>query len=141
MSIQVLKKDQGKSSTKNTYKMAVLLTVSVRVLIAIYRMDQASMSELLTFIDKNRIVREDDIKIFIKLTMSKVDSVFQKILIEEKIGCLLRELPLREIERQRLMLYTESLLPTWFTILQKSLKMTVTLGVQVMMFHLFRLAR
>ena len=121
--------------------MAVLLTVSVRVLIAIYRMDQASMSELLTFIDKNRIVREDDIKIFIKLTMSKVDSVFQKILLEEKIGRLLRELPLREIERQQLMLYTESLLPTWFTILQKSLKMTVTLGVQVMMFHLFRLAR
>ena len=121
--------------------MAVLLTVSVRVLIAIYRMDQASMSELLTFIDKNRIVREDDIKIFIKLTMSKVDSVFQKILLEEKIGRLLRELPLREIERQRLMLYTESLLPTWFTILQECLKMTVTLGVQVMMFHLFRLAR
>ena len=126
---------------KNTYKMAVLLTFSVRVLIAIYRMDQASMSELLTFIDKNRIVREDDIKIFIKLTMSKVDSVFQKILLEEKIGRLLRELPLREIERQRLMLYTESLLPTWFTILQKTLKMTVTLGVQVMMFHLFHLAR
>ena len=120
--------------------MAVLLTVSVRVLIAIYRMDQASMSELLTFIDKNRIVREDDIKIFIKLTMSKVDSVFQKILLEEKIGRLLRELPLREIERQRLMLYTESLLPTWFTMLQKSLKLTMILGFQVMMFHFLRFA-
>ena len=120
--------------------MAVLLTFSVRVLNTTCGMDQASMFELLTFVEKNRIVREDDIKIFIKLSMCKVDSVFQKILLEEKIYRLLKELPLREIERERLMLYTESLLPTWFTTLQKSLKLTMTLGFQVMMFHFLRFA-
>ena len=118
--------------------MAVLLTFSVRVLNTTCRMDQASMFELLTFVEKNRIVREDDIKIFIKFSMCKVDSVFQKILLEEKIYRLLKELPLREIERERLMLYTESLLPTWFTMLQKSLKLTMTLGFQVMIFHFLR---
>ena len=40
--------------------MAVLLTFSVRVLNTICRMDQASMRELLTFVEMNRIVREDD---------------------------------------------------------------------------------
>ena len=120
--------------------MAVLLTFSVRVLNTTCGMDQASMFELLTFVEKNRIVREDDIKIFIKLSICKVDSVFQKILLEEKIYHLLKELPLREIERERLMLYTESLLPTWFTMLQKSLKLTMTLGFQVMMFHFLRFA-
>ena len=118
--------------------MAVLLTFSVRVLNTTCGMDQASMFELLTFVKKNRIVREDDIKIFIKLSMCKVDSVFQKILLEEKIYRLLKELPLREIEREWLMLYTESLLPTWFTMLQKSLKLTMTLGFQVMIFHFLR---
>ena len=120
--------------------MAVLLTFSVRVPNTTCGMDQASMFELLRFVEKNRIVREDDIKIFIKLSMCKVDSVFQKILLEEKIYRLLKELPLREIERERLMLYTESLLPTWFTMLQKSLKLTMTLGFQVMMFHFLRFA-
>ena len=47
--------------------MAVLLTFSVRVLNTTCRMDQASIRELLTFVEKNRIVREDDIKIFIRL--------------------------------------------------------------------------
>ena len=103
-------------------------------------MDEASMFELLTFVEKNRIVREDDVKIFIKLSMCKVDSVFQKILLEEKIYLLLKELLLREIERERLLLYTESLLPTWFTMLQKSLKLTMTLGFQVMIFHFLRFA-
>ena len=120
--------------------MAVLLTFSVRVLNATYRMDQASMRELLTFVEKNRIAREDDIKIFMRLSMWTVDSVFQKILLEEKIYRLLKELPLREIERERLMLYTGSLFPTWFTMLQKSLKMTMTLGFQVMIFHFLRFA-
>ena len=98
------------------------------------------MRELLTFVEKNRIVREDDIKIFIRLSMCKVDSVFQKILLEEKIYRLLKELRLREIERERLMLYTESLIPTWFTMLQKSLKLPMTLGFQVMIFHFLCLA-
>ena len=98
-------------------------------------MDQASIRELLTFVKKNRIVRENDIKIFIGLSLCKVDSVFQKILPEEKIYRLLKELSLREIERERLMLYTESLLPTWFTMLQKGLKLTMTLGFQVMISH------
>ena len=120
--------------------MAVLLTFSVRMLNATYRMDQASMRELLTFVEKNRIAREDDIKIFMRLSMCTVDSVFQKILLEEKIYRLLKELPLREIERERLMLYTGSLFHTWFTMLQKSLKMTMTLGFQVMIFHFLRFA-
>ena len=120
--------------------MAVLLTFSVRVLNTTCGMDQASMRELLTFAEKNRIVREDDIKIFIKLSICKVDSAFQKILLEEKIYRLLKELPLREIERERLLLYTKSLLPTWFTMLQKSLKLTMTLGFQVMIFHVLRFA-
>ena len=71
---------QGESNMKNSHKMAVLLTFSVRVLNTTRRMDQASMRELLTFVEKNRIV---------KLSMCKVDSVFQKILLEEKIYCLL----------------------------------------------------
>ena len=48
---------------KNPHKMAV------RVLNTTCRMNQASMRELLTFVEKNKIVREDDIKIFIRLSM------------------------------------------------------------------------
>ena len=134
MSIQVLKRS-GQKQYEKPHKMAVLLTFSVRVLNTTCRMDQASMRESLTFVEKNRVVRENDIKIFIRLSMCKVDSVFQTILLEEKIYCLLKELPLREIERERLVLYTASLLPTWFTMLQRSLKLRMTLGFQVMIFH------
>ena len=65
--------------------MAVVLTFCVRVLNTTCRMDQALMRELLAFVENNRIVRKDDIKIFIRLSMCKVDSVFQKISLEEKM--------------------------------------------------------
>ena len=64
---------------KNSHKkLAVLLTFSIRVLNTTCGMDQALMRELLTFVKKNRIVREDDIKIFIKLSMCKVIQFFKR---------------------------------------------------------------
>ena len=58
--------------------MAVLLTFSVRGLNTTCGMDQASMFELLTFVEKNRIVREDDIKIFIKPQCAKSIQFFKR---------------------------------------------------------------
>ena len=56
-------------------------------------------SELLSFINKYRLVREDDLVFYIHTSMEEVQSTCQKLELS-KIRVLLRELPLTCEERQ-----------------------------------------
>ena len=73
-------------------------------------------SELLSFIDKYRLVREDDLVFYIRTSMEEVQSTCQKLELSGKIRVLLRELPLTCEERHRLITYAES----FFTSVEKS---------------------
>ena len=65
-------------------------------------------SELLTFIDKYRLVREDDLVLYIRTSMEEVQNTCQKLELNGKIRVLLRELPLTCEERHRLVTYAKS---------------------------------
>ena len=65
-------------------------------------------SELLSFLDKYRLVREDDLVFYIRTSMEKVQSTCQKLELCGKIRVLLRELPLTCEERHRLIRYAKS---------------------------------
>ena len=56
-------------------------------------------SELLSFIQEYRLVREEDIMFYICMSMEEVQSMSQKVELSEKIKVLLSELPLTVKER------------------------------------------
>ena len=59
-------------------------------------------NELLRFVQKYRLVREEDIMFFICLSMEEVQSTSQIVELSGKIRVLLCELPLTVKERHRL---------------------------------------
>ena len=93
-------------------------------------------SELLSFIDKYRLVREDDPVFYIRTNMEEVQSTCQKVELSGKIRVLLRELPLACEERHRLMTYAKSFLPLWIRVLQISLDASIVVGGMLLLSHL-----
>ena len=93
-------------------------------------------SELLTFIDKYRLVREDDLVFYIRTSMEEVQSTCQKLELNVKIRVLLRELPLTCEERHRLITYAKSFLPLWIKVLQISLDASIVVRGVLLLSHL-----
>ena len=93
-------------------------------------------SELLSFIDKYRLVREDDLVFYIRTNMEEVQSTCQKVELSGNIRVLLRELPLTCEERHRLMTYAKSFLPLWIRVLQISLDASIVVGGMLLLSHL-----
>ena len=93
-------------------------------------------SELLSLIDKYRLVREDDLVFYIRTSMEEVQSTCQKLELSGKIRVLLRELPLTCAERHRLITYAKSFLPLWIRVLQISLDASTVVGGMLLLSHL-----
>ena len=75
--------------------MVDLLKESHIPLFSLKKMEQEKKkSELLSYIDKYRLVREDDLVFYIRTSMEEVQSTCQKLEPSGKIRVLLRELPL-----------------------------------------------
>ena len=103
------------------------------------RMEQEEKrSELLSFIDKYRLVREDDLVFYIRMSMEEVHSTCQKLELSGKIRVLLRELPLTCEERHRLITYVKSFLPLWIRVLQMSLDTSIVVGGFLLLSHLMK---
>ena len=85
-------------------------------------------SELLSYTNKYRLVREDDLVFYIHMSMEEVQSTCQKMELSGKIRVLLRELPLTCKERHRLIMYAKSFLPLWIRVLQISLDASIVVG-------------
>ena len=117
--------------------MGDLLTEGHRPLFSSIRMEQEKKeSELLSFIDKYRLVREDDLVFYICTSMEEVQSTCQKLELSGKIRVLLRELPLTCEERHRLIMYAKSFLPLWIRVLQISLDASIVVGGIMLLSHL-----
>ena len=95
-------------------------------------------SELLSFIDKYRLVREDDLVFYIRTSMEEVQSMCQKLELSSKIRVLLRELPLTCEERHRLITYAKSL-SVWIRVLQISLDASIVVGGILLLLYLTKL--
>ena len=95
-------------------------------------------SELLTFIDKYRLVKEDDLVFYIRMSMKEVQSMCQKLELNGKIRVLLRELPLTCEERHRLITYVKSFLPLWIKVFQISLDASIVVGGILLLSHLMK---
>ena len=95
-------------------------------------------SELLNLIDEYRLVREDDLVLYIRTSMEQVQRTCQKVELSGKISELLRELPLSCKERQRLMSYTKSFLPLWIRVIQRSLDATIVVGGLLLLTHMMK---
>ena len=67
-------------------------------------------SELLSLIQEYRLVREEELMFYIRMSMEEVQSMCQKVELSEKIRVLLSELPLLVKERHGLLDYTRSFL-------------------------------
>ena len=93
-------------------------------------------SELLSFIDKYRLVREDDLVFYIRTSMEEVQSACQKLELSGKIRVLLRESPLTCEERHRLITYVKSSLLLWITVLQISSDTSIMVGGILLLLHL-----
>ena len=93
-------------------------------------------SELLSYIDKYRLVREDDLVFYIRTSMEEVQSMCQKLELSGKIRVSLRELPLTCEERHRLITYVKSFLPLWIRVLQISLDASIVIGGILLLSHL-----
>ena len=87
----------------------------------------------MSFIDKYRLVREDDL---VFLHSYEVQSTCQKLELSGKIRVLLRELPLTCEERHRLITYAKSFLPLWTRALQISLDAPIVVGGIPLLSHL-----
>ena len=75
--------------------MVDLLKESDMPLFSSKKMEQEKKkSELLSYVDKYRLVREDDLVFYIHTSMEEVQSTCQKLELSGKIRVLLRELPL-----------------------------------------------
>ena len=91
-------------------------------------MDQNNKkSKLLSLIQEYRLVREE-LMFYIHLSMEEVQSMCQKVELNEKLRLLLSELPLMDKERHRLLDYTKSFLPLWMRILQCSIDVSTVVG-------------
>ena len=94
-------------------------------------------SELLTCIDKYRLVREDDLVFYIRTSTEEVQSMCQKLELNGKIRALLRELPLTCEERHRLITYAKSFyLSLWIRVLQINLDASIVVGGILLLSHL-----
>ena len=65
-------------------------------------MELKERSDLLVLIDKYRLLREDGLMFYIRSRMEKVKSTCAKVKLTKEIDVLLRELPLKYDEHQRL---------------------------------------
>ena len=102
--------------------MVSLLKESHRPLFSSKKMEQEKKkSELLSFLDKYRLVREGDLVFYIRMTMEEVQSMCQKLELSGKIRVSLRELPLTYEGRHRLIMYAKCCLLLWIRVLQISL--------------------
>ena len=109
--------------------MVDLLKESRIPLFSLKKMEQEKKkSELLSYIDKYRLVREDDLVFYIRTS--------QKLELSGKIRVLLRELPLTCKERHRLITYAKSFLPLWIRVLQISLDASIVVGGILLLSHL-----
>ena len=93
-------------------------------------------NELLSFVQKYRLVREEDIMFFIRMSMEEVQSTSQIVELSGKIRVLLCELPLTVKERHRLLNYTKSFLPLWMRVLQCSIEVSIVVGGFLLVSHL-----
>ena len=84
--------------------------------------------ELLSFIDRYRLVREGDLVFYIRMSMKEIQSTCQKLELSGKIRVVLRELPIACEERHRLITYAKSFLPLWIRVLQISLDASIVVG-------------
>ena len=117
--------------------MVDLLKESHIPLFSLKKMEQEKKkSELLSYIDKYRLVREDDLVFYIRTSMEEVQSTCEKLELSGKIRVLLRELPLTCKERHRLITYAKSFLPLWIRVLQISLDASIVVGGILLLSHL-----
>ena len=84
-------------------------------------------NELLSFIQKYRLVREEDIMFYIRMSIEEVQSTSQIVELSEKIRVLLCELPLN---------YTKSFLPLWMRVLQCSIEVSIMVGGFLLVYYL-----
>ena len=98
--------------------------------------EEKKKCELLSFIDKYRLVREDDLVFYTRTSMEEVQSTGQKLELSGKIRALLRELPLTCEERHRLITYAKSFLPLWIRVLQISFDASIVVGGMLLLSHL-----
>ena len=114
--------------------MVDLLKESHIPLFSLKKMEQEKKkSELLSYIDKYRLVR-DDLVFYIRTSMEEVQSTCQKLELSGKIRVLLRELPLTCKERHRLITYAKSFLS--IRVLQISLDASIVVGGILLLSHL-----
>ena len=84
--------------------------------------------ELLSFIQEYRLVREEDIMFYIRMSMEEVQSTSQIVELSGKLRVLLCELPLTVKERHRLLNYTKSFLLLWMRVLQYRIEVSIMVG-------------
>ena len=95
-------------------------------------------NELLSFIQEYRLVREEDIMFYIRMSMEEVQSTSQTVELSRKIRVLLCELPLTIKERHRLLSYTKSFLPLWMRVLQCSVEVLIMVGGFLLVSYLMK---
>ena len=95
-------------------------------------------NELLSLIQEYRLVREEDIMFYIRMSMEEVQSTSQIVEFSEKIRVLLCELPLTVKERHRLLIYTKSFLPLWMRVLQCSIEVSIMVGGFLLVSYLMK---
>ena len=103
-------------------------------------MDQGDRkNELLSFIQEYRLVREEDIMFYIRMSMEEVQSTSQIVELSGKIRVLLCELPLRVKEQpHRRLNYTKSFLPLWTRVLQCSIEVSIMVGGFLLVSYLMK---
>ena len=95
-------------------------------------------SELLSFIQEYRLVREEEIMLYIHMSMEEVQSTCQKVVLSEKIRVLLSELPPTIKDRHRLLIYTKSFLPLWMKVLQYGIDVSIVVGGFLLVTYLMK---
>ena len=99
-------------------------------------MDQSDKkNELLSFTQEYRLVREEDIMFYIRMSMEEVQSTSQIVELSGKIRVLLCELPLTVKERHRLLNYTKSFL---MRVLQCSIEVSIMVGGFLLVSYLMK---
>ena len=94
--------------------------------------------EFLSLVQEYRVVREEDIMFYIRMSMEEVQSTSQIVELSGKIRVLLCELPLTAKERDRLLNYTKSFLPLWMRELQCSIEVLIVVGEFLLMSYLMK---
>ena len=95
-------------------------------------------NELLSLIQEYRLVREEDIMFYIRMSMEEVQSTSQIVEFSGKIRVLLCELPLTVKERHRFLNYTKSFLPLWMRVLQCSIEVSIMVGGFLLVSYLMK---